>query len=73
MEEITSKEAAVLMGVSTARIRQFIKGNRVRSRKIGNLRLIKLEDIGKLIDQRAARKAKGGSMNECKADRRILR
>ncbi len=51
--ELTSKEAAELLEVSESRIRQFILANRVRSRKIGNTRLIKRVDIDKIIESRA--------------------
>jgi excisionase family DNA binding protein len=50
--EITSKEAAELLEVSESRVRQFILANRVRSRKIGNTRLIKRIDIEKIIKLR---------------------
>jgi excisionase family DNA binding protein len=50
--EITSKEAAQLLGVTEGRIRQIILENRVRSRKIGNTRLIKRFDILKIIVKR---------------------
>lgn len=50
--ELTSKEAAELLEVSESRIRQFILANRVRSRKVGNTRLIKRSDIDKIIETR---------------------
>jgi len=50
--ELTSKEAAELLEVSESRIRQFILANRVRSRKVGNTRLIKRSDIDKIIESR---------------------
>jgi excisionase family DNA binding protein len=56
-DEITSKEAAELLEVSTGRIRQFVVKNRVRSRKIGNTRLIKRVDIENIIKERKGRKA----------------
>jgi excisionase family DNA binding protein len=55
--EITSKEAAELLNVSKSRIRQFILENRIRSRKVGNTRLIKKADIIKLATQRQHKKA----------------
>jgi excisionase family DNA binding protein len=55
--EITSKEAAELLEVSTGRIRQFVVKNRVRSRKVGNTRLIQRSDIEKIIKEREGRKA----------------
>jgi len=50
--ELTSKEAAELLKVSESRIRQFILANRIRSRKVGNTRLIKRADIDKIIESR---------------------
>ena len=58
ISEITSKEAAELLQVSESRIRQFILENRIRSRKIGNTRLIKRTDIMKMLDQRQTKKDK---------------
>jgi excisionase family DNA binding protein len=55
--EITSKEAATLLDLSESRIRQFILENRIRSRKVGNTRLIKRADIMKLAEQRQNKKA----------------
>ncbi len=55
--EMTSKEAAELLDVSESRIRQFILENRIRSRKVGNTRLIKRADIMKLVAQRQNKKA----------------
>jgi excisionase family DNA binding protein len=55
--EITSKEAAALLEVSPGRIRQFVIKNRVRSRKVGNTRLIQRADIEKIIKEREGRKA----------------
>jgi excisionase family DNA binding protein len=51
--EVTSKEAAELLEVSESRVRQFILANRVRSRKVGNTRLIKRVDIDKIIESRS--------------------
>ena len=50
--EITSKEAARLLNVTEGRVRQIILENRVRSRKVGNTRLIKRIDILKIIEIR---------------------
>ncbi len=55
--EMTSKEAAALLDVSESRIRQFILENRIRSRKVGNTRLIKRGDIMKLVTERQSKKA----------------
>ena len=54
--EITSKEAATILDVSESRIRQFILANRVRSRKVGNTRLIKRVDIIKILESREINK-----------------
>lgn len=51
-KEITSKEAAELLELTESRIRQFIRDNIVRSRKIGNTRLIKRIDIEKIMLKR---------------------
>lgn len=50
--EITSKEAAELLELSTSRIRQFVIKKRIRSRKIGNTTLIQREDIERMIKER---------------------
>ena len=50
--EITSKEAAQLLNVTEGRIRQIILENRVRSRKVGNTRLIKRADVMKMVKSR---------------------
>lgn len=42
-----------MLEVSESRVRQFILSNRVRSRKIGNTRLIKRIDIDKIIRARS--------------------
>ncbi len=55
--EITSKEAAVLLKVTDSRIRQIILENRVRSRKVGNTRLIKRVDILKMLEFKETKKA----------------
>jgi excisionase family DNA binding protein len=56
-DEITSKEAAELLGVVESRVRQIILTNRVRSRKVGNTRLIKRKDIEKYMHQRRRKAA----------------
>ncbi len=55
--EMTSKEAAELLDVSESRIRQIILEKRIRSRKVGNTRLIKRTDIMKLVAERQPKKA----------------
>ena len=55
--EITSKEAAELLKVTDSRIRQIILENRVRSRKVGNTRLIKRADILKMLESKEVKKA----------------
>ncbi len=50
--EVTSKEAAEILSVSESRIRQFILANRLRSRKIGNTRLIKRADLNRIVESR---------------------
>jgi excisionase family DNA binding protein len=50
--EITSKEAAQLLNVTEGRIRQIILENRVRSRKVGNTRLIKRVDVMKIVQSK---------------------
>lgn len=55
--EITSKEAAQLLKVTEGRVRQIILENRVRSRKIGNTRLIKRADILKMLELKEDKKA----------------
>ena len=54
--ELTTREVADLLGLSPGRVRQFICTGRIRSRKIGNTRLIRVEEIHALTAERSKTK-----------------
>lgn len=56
--ELSSKEAAKLLGISDARIRQYILGGRLRARKFAGVWIIDRKDFISFRKEHAKRTAK---------------
>lgn len=57
-EFLTTREAAEILNVSDARIRQLIYAGRLPSQKIGQMNLIKKSDLELVKDRKAGRPKK---------------
>jgi excisionase family DNA binding protein len=55
---LTTKEAAVRLGLSVGRIQQFIAEKRLPAEKVGNTNLIKEADLQLVSDRQTGRPAK---------------
>ena len=61
---LTTREAAELLNISDARIRQLIYAGRLPSQKIGQMNLIKKSDLELVKDRKAGRPPKDESKNK---------
>lgn len=55
---LTTSEAAIKLGVSAERVRQFIKAGRLPSRHIGRDHVIKESDLRLVVERRTGRPPK---------------
>ncbi len=55
---LTTRESAEILGISDARVRQLIYAGRLPSEKIGQMNLIKKEDLELVRERKVGRPAK---------------
>jgi excisionase family DNA binding protein len=55
---LTTRESAKILGISDARVRQLIYAGRLPSEKIGQMNLIKKEDLELVRERKVGRPAK---------------
>ena len=58
---LTTRESAKILGISDARVRQLIYAGRLPSEKIGQMNLIKKEDLELVRERKVGRPAKAKS------------
>lgn len=61
---LTTREAAEILEISDARIRQLIYAGRLPSQKIGQMNLIKKTDLDLIRERKSGRPKKGDGIKE---------